>query len=529
MRHRFAPMLLVCLWVAGTTAAGTGAADALTPGSEALAQSFEVDSPGSPARQRTPAWFRILATAEDGTRRKVGFSYRSVANTPSSPDADRQEVLVYRSDTELLTKSSGLRTAKIFISTTYRENQRTRQALGATREITIGRNSTRTEARALGDTLRVTITSRAGEQTRDYAFAPGTRLDAGLGLLPLLDQHDQVAFDHFDLSSLALQQHEITRMPVGHGAKSQLASHVLRTRISQSERLLSETSTTVDDNYQLLVGHATLSGLALHFERTDEARAMQKNVPFDTFSQQAIKSPYMIPTAALAGHMRYRFSAKNPGVKLSFPSTTEQRVTPADDGSVVLDICTSCGNALSDRLAASAHVLALAPTRWLESDAKAVQRLVRRVANNKRWTDAKKMEQLVQVAQRQIRTIEFAGHRSAVETIKTKRGDCTESAVLLAALGRAAGIPTRVANGLVYSRARYHGVRNVFIPHAWVIAFVDGRWRSFDAALDDFDASHIALVIGDGGPGDFVAARTLAVNLNWDAQAQVRKRGDASD
>jgi hypothetical protein len=49
----------------------------------------------------------------------------------------------------------------------------------------------------------------------------------------------------------------------------------------------------------------------------------------------------------------------------------------------------------------------------------------------------------------------------------------------------------------------------VFVPHAWAQAFVDGRWRSFDAALAGFDAGHIALAIGDGDPWRFYAGLDL--------------------
>jgi hypothetical protein len=100
--------------------------------------------------------------------------------------------------------------------------------------------------------------------------------------------------------------------------------------------------------------------------------------------------------------------------------------------------------------------------------------------------------------------------------------DCTDAAVLLAAFGRAAGIPTRVASGLVYSRESYHGVSNVFMPHSWTLAWVDGKWRSFDLALDDFDSTHIALTIGDGDERSVLAAGQLAGLLNWENMAEIR-------
>ena len=45
--------------------------------------------------------------------------------------------------------------------------------------------------------------------------------------------------------------------------------------------------------------------------------------------------------------------------------------------------------------------------------------------------------------------------------------------------------------------------QHVFVPHAWMQAWIDGRWQSFDAALAGFDAGHIAFSTGDGDPWRF--------------------------
>jgi len=90
------------------------------------------------------------------------------------------------------------------------------------------------------------------------------------------------------------------------------------------------------------------------------------------------------------------------------------------------------------------------------------------------------------------------GYASALEVVRGREGDCTEHAVLAAALCRAVGLPARVTTGLAYLPAR-----NAFGPHAWVQVHIGGRWFSLDAALAGFDAGHIALGFGDGDPLDF--------------------------
>ncbi len=80
---------------------------------------------------------------------------------------------------------------------------------------------------------------------------------------------------------------------------------------------------------------------------------------------------------------------------------------------------------------------------------------------------------------------------SAIEVLRTKRGDCNEHAILFAALARSAGIPTKIAVGLVHQRG-------YFFYHAWNEVFL-GNWVSIDPTLNQFpaDVTHIKLAEGD--------------------------------
>lgn len=82
---------------------------------------------------------------------------------------------------------------------------------------------------------------------------------------------------------------------------------------------------------------------------------------------------------------------------------------------------------------------------------------------------------------------------SALETLNRKQGDCTEHAVLTAALARAAGIPSRIAAGLYYAQER-------FSYHMWVEALVaENLWVAVDPAMGQIepDALHLKLFHGD--------------------------------
>lgn len=67
---------------------------------------------------------------------------------------------------------------------------------------------------------------------------------------------------------------------------------------------------------------------------------------------------------------------------------------------------------------------------------------------------------------------------SAAEVAQRMEGDCTEHAVLLAAMLRAKKIPSRVAAGLVYVDSM-----NSFGGHMWTEAFLAGEWIPLDGTL----------------------------------------------
>lgn len=81
---------------------------------------------------------------------------------------------------------------------------------------------------------------------------------------------------------------------------------------------------------------------------------------------------------------------------------------------------------------------------------------------------------------------------SALEVLESREGDCNEHTVLFTALARAAGVPTRIAIGLVWSDELAG-----FYYHAWPEVFTD-RWIPMDPTLGQSiaDATHIKLLTG---------------------------------
>jgi transglutaminase-like putative cysteine protease len=80
---------------------------------------------------------------------------------------------------------------------------------------------------------------------------------------------------------------------------------------------------------------------------------------------------------------------------------------------------------------------------------------------------------------------------SALEILEQRVGDCNEHTTLFTALARAAGIPARMAGGIVY-------MDDGFYYHAWPEVWL-GQWTALDPTFNQFpaDATHIRFVIGN--------------------------------
>ena len=92
-----------------------------------------------------------------------------------------------------------------------------------------------------------------------------------------------------------------------------------------------------------------------------------------------------------------------------------------------------------------------------------------------------------------------------MEVARSREGDCSEHAVLTAALCQAVGLPARVALGYVYA-PDFLGHKNIFGGHAWTQVYINGRWFGLDAtrAPNGYSAAHITCAIGNGNPESFL-------------------------
>lgn len=104
-----------------------------------------------------------------------------------------------------------------------------------------------------------------------------------------------------------------------------------------------------------------------------------------------------------------------------------------------------------------------------------------------------KVRRVIAWVHREIEKWPVASLADSVSILSQRRGDCTEHAILSAALGRTLGIPAAVETGLVYREGK-------FFYHAWNAFFLKGYgWVTADAVFNQFpaDCTHIRFTRGD--------------------------------
>lgn len=139
-------------------------------------------------------------------------------------------------------------------------------------------------------------------------------------------------------------------------------------------------------------------------------------------------------------------------------------------------------------------------TTYLQCDDPRIGKLaaeIRGDENNPVWI-AKRIERVV--FEKMKRRNLSKAFSSAAEVVGTFEGDCTEHAVLAAAVARSIGLPSRVVTGLAYLEpGRGTGLstaadKGAFGFHMWAEVMVGPDvWWPVDAALGSFTAAHIAI------------------------------------
>ena len=352
-------------------------------------------------------------------------------------------------------------------------------------------------------TCDVTTSVGGSQQTRTIPWPKGALLAEGLRLAE--SKTSLKAGEKF--TELAFQAESVdvveVSTTVGHAESIDLPDGPRKlVRIEQLIKLPGTPTTSVawvnaDQDIQKMT--MPVMGYELTMLACSKACAHAPNQSADILTHALAPAPVAITADELHRGVVISLSSTQAGVPLSFASTDEQHVQKTATG---VDVRIAPVTAGAHDTESPPQPADSKPNDWLQSEAPEVRELAKRGVGDAKDPLAQ-MQNLETFVRGFIRNKNLSvGYASALEVAKNPEGDCTEHAVLLAALGRSMGIPTRVVDGLAYTNY-YAGVDHVFVPHAWAQAWINGQWQSFDAALLGFDAGHIALSVGDGDPWRF--------------------------
>lgn len=270
------------------------------------------------------------------------------------------------------------------------------------------------------------------------------------------------------------------------------------------------TSTTwVDDKNNDVESLVTIPGVGdLHEYVTDRAECMKQPEGIDIFSTSLIRPQRAIPSPGDQLSATYRLLSVDLSKKLTLWNQGEQHVLSSEPGTSEVEV-TVLNISPADATWQLPHDDTpelhpyLQPASYLEVDAPEIQALAKEAVGDEKnpVVAAHLIEHFVrQYITRKDLNIGFA---SALETAKSREGDCTEHAVLCAALGRAVGLPTRCVFGFGYVPPgvdeptianKTDADTGLFAFHMWAEAWIGpNQWVPMDAALGGFDVGHIAI------------------------------------
>lgn len=215
--------------------------------------------------------------------------------------------------------------------------------------------------------------------------------------------------------------------------------------------------------------------------RATKAEAIQKvtQVDFDLGKKSAVRVERELPNPHQTKRIVYRVHLDSSDPTQVFDTGLTQQVTPEDEHTARVTVYAVTPDDRQGNPQAEAEGTTkgdLEPNNLIQSDDPTVVFLAQQAAGQIEdpWQAAVALEHLVH-SKMTSQGISSA-FATAGEVARDLRGDCTEHAVLLAALARARGIPARVAIGLVYYRQE-------FLYHMWTEVYVDGAWIPLDATL----------------------------------------------
>ena len=421
---------------------------------------------------------------------RIGYARSMTAEVPE----DGRQVIRTTSETRMTIKRFGqtLQFETVLIADETSEGE----LLGFTQEL---RNppasTTRTVGRIDGNrlTLETTVAGRSQKRTIDWnPEIKGSRFQDEVLRELATRRGEQRRFKTFlpelnQVSEVRVVADDDQQVKLLDGKSHQL----MKMTITQSALPTMPVRAYVDREGEVLRTEADFLGMTLITYRVDREEALRAIAGGEL--DLAVNT--LVPVGAIhnahkttSAVYRIKTPGRDPSAHLVSDESQQIRQIDAETVELTVSAVTLPERASVPRGEVAAEYLAA--TRFLQIDDARVREHASRAAAGQTGPAkvALRMERYVheKLSKKNFST----ALASAAEVAKNLEGDCTEHAVLLAALLRVKKIPSRIAVGLVYvTNAQSFG------GHMWTEAFLNGRWVPLDATLgqNGIGAAHLKM------------------------------------
>ena len=363
--------------------------------------------------------------------------------------------------------------------------------------------------------VNMTTTSMGAEQKSTFQWPQGAMMAEGLRLLTLKKGLKEGTEYSVKIFSAGVMQAVDTKISIGSEQKVDLLGRVVTLREVTTTLIMPGageiiSTSYVDRDLRMQKNIMPIAGLQVEMVACAREFALGKNDVLELIDKMFLASPEPLNNLASAKSITYDLSPVKGASDFKIPSNDNQKAQRRGDGKIILKVepvAAPAGVKFPYKGTDAAILEAMEPTRYLQSDNERIIELARRAAGDTKDAAeaARKIEAFVAgyIENRSL----SVGYASAAEVAASRQGDCSEFAVLTAAMCRAVGIPAQVVAGVAYVDD-FLGHQG-FGGHAWTQAYIGGKWIGLDASFrgagrGGYDAGHIVLAAGNGEPGDML-------------------------
>lgn len=398
------------------------------------------------------------------------------------------------------------------------------EPLGFASEILLGNQPIRTRGSIAGGVITVTKEQYDTEFVNKIDYPVGALMGWGMYLEMLkheLKPGTKITLLAFEPSQALNVGLQTTIEVLGREELDLLGKRVSGIKVKTTTTIYGvdiESIGWVDEQWEPLKQEISMMGLKFEMITCDKAYALKDIGSAEVFINTLIPLGRSIDRRR-ARSVTYRITSTGDTALPDIPNTEMQQVIEKSANHITLKV--TRGNyaelaSAAPRIPPAALSKYVKASVFISSDDAEVAQMAAEAAE----TETNPYKLAEKLCHKVSKTIKYknlgTAFATAAEVCRSKEGDCTEHGVLLAALGRSRGIPTRLVTGLIYV-ARFGDQRDVLGFHMWTQYWINGKWVDLDSAWNqvEVDATHIALGTHStehGTMGSMVSSVMMRIN-----------------